>query len=59
MSNKYQGEIDAFINKVKESNPNEPEFIQAVHEVAEAVIAPVRSPCGGVVAVVLSAPLPV
>lgn len=38
MSNKYQGEIDAFINKVKESNPNEPEFMQAVHEVAEAVI---------------------
>ena len=38
MSNKYQSEIDAFMDKVKASNGHETEFIQAVHEVAEAVI---------------------
>ena len=38
MSNKYQVEIDAFMEKVKASNGNETEFLQAVHEVAEAVI---------------------
>ena len=38
MSNKYQAEIDAFMEKVKASNGHETEFIQAVHEVAEAVI---------------------
>lgn len=27
-----------FVNKVRKRNPNEPEFIQAVHEVAETVI---------------------
>jgi glutamate dehydrogenase (NADP+) len=38
MSNKYQSEIDAFMADIKAKNQNEPEFIQAVHEVAEAVI---------------------
>jgi glutamate dehydrogenase (NADP+) len=38
MSNKYQAEIDAFMDKVKASNGHEAEFLQAVHEVAEAVI---------------------
>jgi len=35
---KYQKEIDAFIASVLIKNPNEPEFIQAVTEVAETVI---------------------
>ncbi len=30
--------IEAFLNSVKERNANEPEFMQAVHEVAETVI---------------------
>lgn len=30
--------IDAFVESVAKRNPNEPEFIQAVHEVAETVI---------------------
>jgi glutamate dehydrogenase (NADP+) len=38
MSNKYQAEIDAFMEKVKATNGHETEFLQAVHEVAEAVI---------------------
>ena len=38
MSNKYQAQIDAFMDKVKASNGHETEFLQAVHEVAEAVI---------------------
>lgn len=38
MSNKYQAQIDAFMAKVKATNGHEPEFLQAVHEVAEAVI---------------------
>jgi glutamate dehydrogenase (NADP+) len=38
MSNKYQNEIDAFMEKVKVNNGHEPEFLQAVHEVAEAII---------------------
>ncbi len=38
MSNKYQAQIDAFMEKVKATNGHEPEFLQAVHEVAEAVI---------------------
>lgn len=38
MSNKYQAEIDAFMEKVKVTNGHEAEFLQAVHEVAEAVI---------------------
>jgi len=38
MSNKYQVEIDAFMDKVKATNGHETEFLQAVLEVAEAVI---------------------
>ncbi len=38
MSSKYQAQIDAFMDRVKASNGHEPEFLQAVHEVAEAVI---------------------
>ena len=34
----YQAEIDAFMAKVEAKNPGEKEFLQAVHEVAEAVI---------------------
>ena len=35
---KYQAQIDAFMEGVKAKNPNEVEFLQAVHEVAETVI---------------------
>jgi len=38
MLNKYQVEIDAFMDKVKATNGHETEFLQAVLEVAEAVI---------------------
>ena len=38
MSNKYQAQIDAFMEKVKASNGHETEFLQAVQEVAEAVV---------------------
>lgn len=38
MSDKYQSQIDAFMEKVKATNPNEPEFLQAVEEVIETVI---------------------
>ena len=38
MSNKYQSQIDAFMEKVKATNGHETEFLQAVQEVAEAVI---------------------
>lgn len=34
----YQSQIDAFMEGVKTRNGHEPEFLQAVHEVAEAVI---------------------
>lgn len=33
-----ENKINAFLNLVKEKNGNEPEFLQAVHEVAETVI---------------------
>jgi glutamate dehydrogenase (NADP+) len=36
--NKYQEQVDAFMEKVKAKNGHETEFLQAVHEVAEAVI---------------------
>lgn len=35
---KYKAQIDEFMKKVTAKNPNEPEFLQAVHEVAEAII---------------------
>ena len=34
----YQSQIDAFMESVKARNGHEPEFLQAVEEVAEAVI---------------------
>ena len=38
MSSKYQNQIDAFMTEVKSKDAHEPEFIQAVQEVAEAII---------------------
>jgi glutamate dehydrogenase (NADP+) len=38
MSNKYQAEIESFMERVKAKNAHEPEFLQAVQEVAETVI---------------------
>lgn len=38
MSNNYQKEINAFMENVKAKNGHEPEFLQAVHEVAEVII---------------------
>jgi len=38
MDPKFQAEVDAFMELVKVRNANEPEFLQAVHEVAESVI---------------------
>ncbi len=38
MENKYQAALDAFMAGVIARNPNEPEFLQAVREVAETVI---------------------
>jgi glutamate dehydrogenase (NADP+) len=42
MSN-YQSQIDSFMERVRAKNPNETEFLQAVHEVAETVIPYVAS----------------
>lgn len=38
MSEKYATQINEFMNKVKAKNGHEPEFLQAVEEVAEAII---------------------
>ena len=38
MSTNYHSEIEAFMNRVSLKNAQEPEFLQAVQEVAEAVI---------------------
>jgi glutamate dehydrogenase (NADP+) len=38
MASKYQAQIDEFMAGIKAKNPNEPEFQQAVYEVAETVI---------------------
>ena len=38
MAHQFQDQIDAFMEKVKLRNGHETEFLQAVHEVAEAVI---------------------
>lgn len=38
MANKYQAQIDEFMAKVKLKNGHETEFLQAVEEVAEAII---------------------
>tara|TARA_Y100000768_G_scaffold386624_1_gene375491 strand:- start:1505 stop:2866 length:1362 start_codon:yes stop_codon:yes gene_type:complete len=37
-NNKYQAQIDSFMEKARAMNPNEPEFLQAVQEVVETVI---------------------
>jgi glutamate dehydrogenase (NADP+) len=37
MASIYQAAIDAFMADIRSKNPNEPEFLQAVQEVAEAV----------------------
>ena len=37
-SKNHQAEIDAFMESVKAKNSHEPEFLQAVHEVAETII---------------------
>jgi glutamate dehydrogenase (NADP+) len=36
--NSVEAKVKAFVKQVEERNPNEPEFLQAVHEVAETVI---------------------
>jgi glutamate dehydrogenase (NADP+) len=38
MSEKFKDQINAFMENVKATNPHEPEFLQAVEEVAETVI---------------------
>lgn len=38
VATEFKAEIDAFMEKVKARNPHEPEFLQAVQEVAETVI---------------------
>jgi glutamate dehydrogenase (NADP+) len=38
MAQKYQAQIDAFMETVRQRNGHEPEFLQAVHEVAESCI---------------------
>lgn len=43
MSDKFQSEIDAFMERVSANNNHEPEFLQAVQEVAEAVIPFIES----------------
>jgi len=43
MSNKFQSEIDTFMERVSAKNNHEPEFLQAVQEVAEAVIPFIES----------------
>ena len=43
MSDKFQSKIDAFMERVSAKNNHEPEFLQAVQEVAEAVIPFIES----------------
>lgn len=43
MSNIHHAEIEAFMSKVRAKNGHEPEFLQAVQEVAEAVIPFIES----------------
>ena len=38
MTQKFDTQIKAFMSEIQSKNPNEPEFIQAVYEVAESVI---------------------
>ncbi len=37
-ANNYQKQVDAFMGNVKKRSANEPEFLQAVHEVVESVL---------------------
>ncbi len=43
MNHSYSAEIRTFMDWVRERNPHEPEFLQAVEEVAEAVIPHIES----------------
>lgn len=43
MSNQHHAEIEAFMDRVRAKNGHEPEFLQAVQEVAEAVIPYIES----------------
>ena len=38
MAQNYNAQISAFMEGVRARNPHEPEFLQAVQEVAESVI---------------------
>lgn len=38
MAQNFEAQVNAFMDKVRAKNPNETEFLQAVHEVAESVI---------------------
>jgi glutamate dehydrogenase (NADP+) len=38
MAQNFEAQVNAFMEKVRAKNPNETEFLQAVHEVAESVI---------------------
>ena len=38
LNHEHQLQVDAFMAKVERNNPNQPEFLQAVHEVAEVII---------------------
>lgn len=38
-----KNKIEAFLDDVKQNNPNEPEFLQAVHEVAETILPFIES----------------
>ena len=38
MNSEHHAAIQAFMDRVAERNPNEPEFLQAVEEVAEAIV---------------------
>lgn len=43
MAQNFEAQINAFMDKVRAKNPNETEFLQAVHEVAESVIPHIES----------------
>ena len=38
MNSEHHAAIQAFMDRVAKRNPNEPEFLQAVEEVAEAIV---------------------
>lgn len=43
MSRQLKEQVDKFMEQVRAINPNEPEFLQAVHEVAETIIPFIES----------------